>query len=64
MSRNPTGAQSRPGWAIAPEDLQEAQLPRRRWRILHNAKPRMEPVGPMPNWIKTPEDFVRWLASR
>ena len=64
MSRNPTGVSSRPGWAIAPEDSQEAQLPRRRWRILHNAKPRMEPVGPMPNWIKTPEDFVRWLASR
>jgi hypothetical protein len=64
MSRNRTGAQSRPGWAIASDDSLEAQLPRRRWRILHNAKPRMEPAGPMPNWIKTPEDFVRWLASR
>lgn len=64
MTRNPTGAQTRPGWAIAPDDSVGAQLPRRRWRILHNAKPRMDPVGPMPNWIKTPEDFVRWLASR
>jgi hypothetical protein len=64
MIRNPAGAQPRPGWAIASDDSVEAQLPRRRWRILHNAKPRMEPVGPMPNWIKTPEDFVRWLASR
>jgi hypothetical protein len=59
MSRNPTGTQSQLGWAIAPEGTQEGQLPRRRWRILHNAKPRMEPVGPMPNCIKTPEDFVR-----
>jgi hypothetical protein len=64
MIRNPAGAQARPGWAIVLDDSVEAQLPRRRWRILHNAKPRMEPAGPMPNWIKTPEDFVRWLANR
>lgn len=64
MSRNPTGARSRPGWAIASDDSLAGQLPRRRWRILHNAKPHTEPVGPTPNWIKTPEDFVRWLASR
>ena len=39
-------------------------MPRRRWRILHNAEPRIEPPSPTPNWIKTPEDFVCWLASR
>lgn len=64
MSRNPTSAPSRPGWAMASDDSPEAQLPRRRWRILHNAKPHTEPVVPMPHWIKTPEDFVRWLANR
>jgi hypothetical protein len=64
MNRNPAGAQMRPGWTLAPDDSVEAQLPRRRWRILHNAKPRIEPPSPTPNWIKTPEDFVRWLASR
>jgi hypothetical protein len=65
MVRTLTGAQIRPGWAIAPNhDPAQAQLPRRRWRILQSAKPRMEPVGPVPDWIKSPEDFVRWLASR
>ncbi len=64
MSCNLAGARMRPGWAIPPNDSGQAQLPRRRWRILQNAKPRMDPMGPMPNWIKTPEDFVRWLASR
>jgi len=64
MSRRfSTGTQPRPGWAITPADSRAAQLPRRRWRILHHTKPRMEPVGPTPHWIKTPEDFVRWLAS-
>jgi hypothetical protein len=24
----------------------------------------MGPVGPMTHWIKTPEDFVHWLASQ
>jgi hypothetical protein len=64
MPRNPIGARPRPGWAIARDNSVETQLPRRRWRILDKTKPRMEPVASMPKWIKTPEDFVRWLASR
>ena len=63
MMRNFAAGQMRPGWTIAPGDSAEAQLPRRRWRILHSAKPRIEPAAPVPQWIKTPEDFVRWLAS-
>ena len=64
MPRGPAGTKSRPGWGVAPNDPLAAQLPRRRWRILHNAKPQMRPEEPLPNWIRTPEDFVRWLASR
>jgi hypothetical protein len=64
MSRTYTGAPSRPGWTLAAGASPEGQLSRRRWRILHNAKPRIEPpIGPMPLWVKTPENFVRWLAS-
>lgn len=65
MTLNAAGAQPRPGWTMPPDcDSIEAHLPRRRWRILHAAKPGMEPLAPMPNWVRTPEDFVRWLASR
>jgi hypothetical protein len=65
MTRTPTGVPIRPGWAIPPDlDPSEAHLPRRRWRILHSAKPRTDPAGPLPNWVKTPEDFVRWLATQ
>ncbi len=64
MTRYPAGAQMRPGWTITDTDPMDAQLPRRRWRILHAAKPRTEPMGPFPAWIKTPEEFVRWLATK
>ena len=64
MNRNPAGAQTRPGWTMAPDDSIEAQLPRRRWRILQIARPRTHSFGPMPSWIKTPDDFVRWLAGK
>ena len=64
MTRNPTGAQVRPGWAIAPDDSAKARLPRRRWRILQIASPRTHTSDPMPSWINTPEDFVRSLARR
>lgn len=63
MHRNPAGPRTRLGWTMAPDDSIAAQLPRRRWRILHIARPRTRSFGPVPSWIKTPEDFVRWLAS-
>ncbi|HEY3916866.1 MAG TPA: hypothetical protein VGL83_03695 [Stellaceae bacterium] len=64
MIEDSATAQTYPGWTIAQGDNHgaDAQLPRRRWRILHNAKPPMGATGPAPGWIKTPDDFVHWLA--
>lgn len=58
-------AQTYPGWALVRDDDEgpDARLPRRRWRMLHNARPRRAPTGPMPRWIETPDDFVYWLAA-
>jgi hypothetical protein len=44
-------------------DAAAAYLQRQRWEILDTAKPRHEVTDPMPGWVKTPEDYVRWLAS-
>ncbi len=64
MVRIPTDV-GRPGWAVAADqENAQGQMARRRWRILQAATPRVEPAVPVPAWVKAPEDFVRWLASR
>jgi hypothetical protein len=42
----------------------ETMIGRRRWRILVNVQPLFEPSEPVPPWIRTPEQFVDWLALR
>ena len=59
-----TGAQPRPGWIMPPDsNSPEAYLQRQRWEILDTAKPCREPLGATPEWVKSPHDYVRWLAS-
>jgi hypothetical protein len=56
-------AVTRPGWdRHDPGSAATAMIGRRRWRILVNAQPLPEPTVPV--WIKTPEQFVDWLALR
>ena len=42
----------------------ETMIGRRRWRILVNVRPLHDPNERMPAWIRTPEQYVDWLALR
>ncbi|HXQ51794.1 MAG TPA: hypothetical protein VN802_11920 [Stellaceae bacterium] len=54
-----------PGWDRQPSTSAVATLiGQRRWRILVNAQPALEPAVPLPAWIRTPEQFVDWLSMR
>jgi hypothetical protein len=65
MFRVPTNPEGKPGWACqSDDDAVASQMTRRRWRILQCAKPRTEPPEPMPNWVRSPEDFIRWLETK
>ncbi len=55
----------RPGWALEPDlDPVDEQLRRRRWRVLRAALPRGRGVDQPPTWVKTPDQFIDWLAAR
>jgi len=65
MIRSSTGFRSRPGWDRVPSPSPlETMIGQRRWRILQNAQPRLQPAEAVPNWIRTPEQFVDWLSLR
>jgi hypothetical protein len=55
----------RPGWALEPDlDPVDEQLRRRRWRVLRAALPQGRGVDQAPSWVKTPDQFIDWLAAR
>ncbi len=63
--RRSLGTPARPGWERQGSiGAVEAQIGQRRWRILQGARPRGAPLEPVPPWIRTPEQFVDWLALR
>lgn len=65
MIRPSTGLRPRPGWDRQPTPSSvDTLIGQRRWRILHNAQPLFEPAEAVPNWIRTPEQFVDWLSLR
>ena len=58
-------AQTRPGWVLEPDlDPVNAQVRRRRWRVLRAALPPGRGLDQLPSWIKTPDEFIDWLMSR
>ncbi len=59
------GAQNRPKWTVEPDlEAIDLRLRQRRWRILRAAMPVGYDVDPMPQWVRTPEQFVGWLVAR
>lgn len=53
----------RPGWERQDEaGRPQADLSRRRWRILHGARPPSALLEPAPPWVHTPDQFVEWLS--
>jgi hypothetical protein len=36
----------------------------RRWRILRAALPPAHGIDPLPLWVRTPQQFVGWVAGR
>jgi hypothetical protein len=42
----------------------ERRLAERRWRILRMIVPSGCKIDPLPLWLETPEQFVRWLTAR
>ena len=60
-----SGAQSRPGWMLEPDlDPGDALVRRRRWRVLRAALPPGRGLDHLPDWVKTPDQFIEWLMSR
>jgi hypothetical protein len=60
-----SGAQTQPGWELEPDlGSLESQLRRRRWRVLRAALPPGPGLDPVPGWIKSPDQFIEWLAHR
>ncbi|HZT51727.1 MAG TPA: hypothetical protein VFA22_07335 [Stellaceae bacterium] len=58
-------AQVRPGWTLEPDlNPLDEQLRRRRWRVLRAALPPSRGLDPMPPWVKTPDQFIDWIAGR
>ena len=65
MIRPSTGFRPRPGWDRQPSlAAADTLIAQRRWRILRTAQPLFEPAEAVPNWIRTPEQFVDWLSLR
>ena len=65
MTRSLPLGRARPGWDRLPTASPvETLIGQRRWRILQNAQPMFTPTEPAPSWIRTPEQFVEWLAIR
>lgn len=60
-----SGAQARPGWLLEPDlDPVDEQVRRRRWRVLRAALPRGRNVEGVPQWVRTPDQFIDWLSVR
>ena len=60
-----SGAQTRPGWLLEPDlDPVDEQLRRRRWRVLRVALPSGRNLEAMPQWVRTPDQFIDWLTAR
>ena len=65
MIRRNFSARARPGWERHPtESALETLIGQRRWRILQNAQPALTPPETVPPWVRTPEQFIDWLAVR
>jgi hypothetical protein len=65
MIKSSTGFRLRPGWDRLPSpNPVETLIGQRRWRILQTAQPLFEPAEALPQWIRTPEQFVDWLSLR
>jgi hypothetical protein len=60
-----SGAQTRPGWILEPDlDPVDEQVRLRRWRVLRAALPPGRGLEAVPQWVRTPDQFVDWLTSR
>ncbi len=60
-----SGAQARPGWVLEPDlDPVDEQVRRRRWRVLRAALPPGRGLEAVPQWVKTPDQFIDWLSVR
>jgi hypothetical protein len=65
MSGRGDGAIPRVHWAPRPTEVEVARrLAERRWRILRMLVPAGCEIDPLPLWLETPEQFVRWLSAR
>lgn len=65
MIRPSTGFRPKPGWDRQPSiSAVDTLIGQRRWRILQTAQPPFEPTEAVPNWIRTPEQYVDWLSLR
>lgn len=65
MAGRSDGAQSRPERIVEPDvNSVDEQLRQRRWRILRAVLPISHGLGPLPIWVKTPEQFTGWLIGR
>ena len=63
MARRMRGADEAVGWnADAAVDAGYVQLRQRRWRILRSLLPATRSARALPAWVRTPEEFVRWVA--
>jgi hypothetical protein len=53
-----------PGWTIDRGlDRLDEQLSRRRWRILQVVLPNGHSLGPLPPWVKSPNQFIYWISA-
>jgi hypothetical protein len=53
-----------PGWTLERGlDRVDEHLSRRRWRILELVLPYGHGLGPMPAWVKSPDQFVYWISA-
>ena len=57
-------AQIRPGWELEPDlDPVNERVRRRRWRVLRAALPPGPGLAQLPDWVKSPDQFIDWMTS-
>jgi hypothetical protein len=59
------GKRRRPERAVEPDrDPVAERMRQRRWRVLRAALPPGHGIDPLPLWVRTPRQFVGWVAGR
>jgi hypothetical protein len=52
------------GWTLERGlDPRDEQLSQRRWRILQVSLPYGHGLGPLPSWVKSPDQFIYWISA-